>query len=120
MAILNGYLSDEFDIKSPFHKFFEAYNSMMGLSEASATGDKDNVDNIPVVKKMRTVRTKAIPIAECKLEGKMSFAKLDDDDLVRATWTIEFEKPSSEIDDPKFIRNNCVAFFTKMDESLLE
>ncbi|CAA7036085.1 unnamed protein product [Microthlaspi erraticum] len=128
MAILNGFLSYEIILQSPFHKFFEAYNSMMGLSEARVT---------------RTLSKKAIPIAEwyktsidattdktnpawqnpdwySKLEGTMSVVRVKRGELVRAIWTIDFEKPSSEIGDPTFIMDNCVAFFTNMDESLLE
>uniref|UniRef100_A0A1J3IN72 Bet v I/Major latex protein domain-containing protein n=2 Tax=Noccaea caerulescens TaxID=107243 RepID=A0A1J3IN72_NOCCA len=143
MAILNGCFSDEIILKSLGHKFFEAYISTMGLSKASATGTEEVVDDIPILKKKRTLRMKAIPIAKwykksidetsdktnpawqnpdwySKLEGTMSVSQVQGDDLVRATWTMEYEKTSSEIDNPTFIRDNCVEFFKKLDESLLE
>ncbi|CAA7036081.1 unnamed protein product [Microthlaspi erraticum] len=144
MAILNGCLSDEFDIQSDEVKFFGAYKSTMGRPKGSGTVDVEvMLDDKPLFRMKTTCKMSAIPIAEwyktsidatvdktnpawqnpdwySKLEGTMTVTHVEGDAFARATWTIEYEKTRPEIDDPTFIRDNCLEFFTELDESLLE
>ncbi|CAH2033765.1 unnamed protein product, partial [Thlaspi arvense] len=135
--VLNGYLSVEFDIKSPANEFFQTYIEIMDLPKANAMV---KTEVIAFGKKKTTYRMCGFHISEWyktlrgtidkatwqnpdfyrKLEGTMTVTHVEDNDRDRATLTVEYEKTRPDIEDPKSIMDTIVDFFKELDKYLLE
>ncbi|XP_019099188.1 PREDICTED: uncharacterized protein At1g24010-like [Camelina sativa] len=137
---LGGYLSIEFDIKSPAYRFCQGY-----MKIAKPTKNKALAEEVPTEKKKIHLRmegfqisewfkTLAIPFSHStidheeaksrnpdnykKLEGTMTVIHTEGNDGGRAFWTVEYEKISDDIKDPRFIVDSTAIYFQAMDENI--
>ncbi|XP_010477721.1 PREDICTED: uncharacterized protein At1g24010-like [Camelina sativa] len=141
---LGGYLSVEFDIKSPAFRFCQSYMAIAKPTRDQALVEELEVD-LPTEKKRFQLRMMGFQISEwfktittpfinCtvdheeaksrnpdnykKLEGTMTVIHTEGNDGGRAFWTVEYEKISDDIKDPRFIVDTITRYFQAMDERI--
>ncbi|XP_010460172.1 PREDICTED: uncharacterized protein At1g24010-like [Camelina sativa] len=141
---LGGYISIEFDIKSPAYRFCQGYMKIAKTTRHQLSTEEVEVD-LPSEKKKVRLRMEGFQISELfkaittpfisctvdpeeaksrnpdnykKLEGTMSVIHTEGNDGGRAFWTVEYEKVSDDIKDPRFIVDTTARYFQAMDERI--
>ncbi|XP_010477718.1 PREDICTED: uncharacterized protein At1g24010-like [Camelina sativa] len=143
---LGGYISVEFDIKSPAYRFCQGYMKIAKTTRDQFSTEEVEVD-LPSEKKKVRLRMEGFQISEwfntlvipdlidsddddedeansrdpdyfTKLEGTMTVIQTEGCDGGRAYWTIQYEKVSEDIKDPRFIADTTTRYFQAMDERI--
>ncbi|XP_010498912.1 PREDICTED: uncharacterized protein At1g24010-like [Camelina sativa] len=141
---LGGYISVEFDIKSPAYRFCQGYMALAKTTRDQFSTEELKVD-LPSEKKKVRLRMEGFEISEwfntliipdlidsddddedeansrdpdyfTKLEGTMTVIQTEGCDGGRAIWTIQYEKVSEDIKDPRFIADTTTRYFQAMDK----
>ncbi|XP_010477708.1 PREDICTED: uncharacterized protein At1g24010-like [Camelina sativa] len=145
---LGGYLSVEFDIKSSANRFCQGYMAIAKPTRDQVSTEEIEVDLPSGKRKVKLrmegfqisewFKTLAKPdLIDSnsddddeeeansrnpdyynKLEGTMSVIHTEGCDGGRAYWTIQYEKVSDDIKDPRFIVDTTARYFQAMDERI--